>query len=45
VLPGAVDALERWSASVDLFARLALGLTLVAAFIHFSLNVPTRCSS
>ena len=29
VLPGAVDALERWSTSVDLFARLATDLTVV----------------
>jgi 1-acyl-sn-glycerol-3-phosphate acyltransferase len=29
VLPGAVEALERWSTSVDLFARLAPDLTVV----------------
>ncbi len=29
VLPGAVEALERWSTSVDLFARLAPELTVV----------------
>ena len=29
VLPGAVEALERWSTSVDLFARLAPNLTVV----------------
>jgi hypothetical protein len=29
VLPGAVEALERWSTSVELFARLAPDLTIV----------------
>ena len=29
VLPGAVEALERWSTSVDLFARLTPNLTIV----------------
>jgi putative hemolysin len=33
VLPGAVEALERWSASVDLFARLAPGLTVVPVVV------------
>lgn len=33
VLPGAVEALERWSASVDLFARLVPGLTVVPAIV------------
>lgn len=33
VLPGAVEALGRWSASVDLFARLAPGLTVVPVVV------------
>ena len=33
VLPGAVEALERWSASVNLFARLAPGLTVVPVVV------------
>ncbi len=33
VLPGAVEALEQWSASVDVFARLAPGLTVVPAVV------------
>ncbi len=33
VVPGAVEALERWSASVDLFARLAPGLTVVPVVV------------
>ena len=33
VLPGAVEALERWSASVGLFARLVPGLTVVPAIV------------
>ncbi len=33
VLPGAVEALERWSASVDLFARIVPGLTIVPAIV------------
>jgi hypothetical protein len=33
VLPGALETLERWSASVDLFARLAPGLTIVPAVV------------
>ncbi len=33
VLPGAVEALEHWSASVDLFAPLAPGLTVVPAVV------------
>ena len=33
VLPGAVEALERWSGSLDLFARLVPGLTVVPAVV------------
>jgi hypothetical protein len=33
VLPGAVEALMRWSGSVDLFARLVPGLTVVPAAV------------
>lgn len=33
VLPGAVEALERWSESVDLFARLVPDLTVIPAII------------
>jgi 1-acyl-sn-glycerol-3-phosphate acyltransferase len=33
VLPGAVEALEHWSASVDLFVRLVPGLTVVPAVV------------
>jgi hypothetical protein len=33
VLPGARDALERWSESLDLFARLVPGLTVVPAVV------------
>ncbi len=33
VLPGAVEALERWSESLDLFARLVQGLTVVPAIV------------
>ena len=33
VLPGAVKALERWSESLDLFARLVPGLTVVPAAV------------
>jgi 1-acyl-sn-glycerol-3-phosphate acyltransferase len=33
VLPGAVEALDRWSSSVDLFARLTPGLTIVPAVV------------
>lgn len=33
VLPGAVEALERWSESLDLFARLVPGLTVVPAVV------------
>jgi Acyltransferase len=33
VLPGAIEALERWSASLDLFARLVPGLTIVPAIV------------
>lgn len=33
VLPGAVEALGRWSGSVELFARLAPGLTVVPAVV------------
>ena len=33
VLPGAVEALERWSESLDLFARLVPGLTVVPAIV------------
>ncbi len=33
VLPGAVEALGRWSASVDLFARLVPGLAVVPAIV------------
>ena len=33
VLPGAAEALERWSASVGLFARLVPGLTVVPAIV------------
>lgn len=33
VLPGAVEALGRWSASVDLFARLVPGLAVVPAVV------------
>lgn len=33
VLPGAVEALERWSGSVDLFARLVPGLAVVPAVV------------
>jgi hypothetical protein len=33
VLPGAIKALERWSASVDLFTRLVPGLTIVPALV------------
>ncbi|MBA2443490.1 MAG: 1-acyl-sn-glycerol-3-phosphate acyltransferase [Rubrobacter sp.] len=33
VLPGATEALGRWSASVDLFARLAPELTIVPAIV------------
>lgn len=33
VLPGAVEALERWSASVDLFARLMPDLAIVPAVV------------
>jgi putative hemolysin len=33
VLPGAVDALSRWSSSADLFARLAPGLTIVPVVV------------
>jgi putative hemolysin len=29
VLPGAIEALERWSESLDIFARLVPGLTVV----------------
>jgi Acyltransferase len=32
-LPGAVDALDRWSSSVDLFARLTPGLAIVPAVV------------
>ncbi len=32
-LPGAVEALDRWSASVDLFARLTPGLAIVPAVV------------
>ncbi len=33
VLPGAVEALEHWSKSLDLFARLVPGLTIVPAVV------------
>jgi hypothetical protein len=33
VLPGAVQALDRWSSSVDLFARLTPGLAIVPAVV------------
>jgi hypothetical protein len=33
VLPGAVESLERWSESLDLFARLVPGLTVVPAVV------------
>ena len=33
VLPGAIEALDRWSASVDLFTRLVPGLTVVPAIV------------
>ena len=33
VLPGAIKALERWSASVDLFTRLVPDLTIVPAVV------------
>jgi hypothetical protein len=33
VLPGAVEALRRWSGSLDLFARLVPGLTVVPAAV------------
>ena len=33
VLPGALQALERWSESLDLFARLVPGLTIVPAVV------------
>ena len=33
VLPGALEALERWSESLDLFARLVPGLTVVPAVV------------
>jgi 1-acyl-sn-glycerol-3-phosphate acyltransferase len=33
VLPGAIQALERWSESLDLFARLVPGLTIVPAVV------------
>src|SRR5215213_1782515 len=33
VLPGAVEALESWSESVDLFTRLVPGLTIVPAVV------------
>lgn len=33
VLPGAIESLERWSASVDLFSRLTPGLTVVPAVV------------
>lgn len=33
VLPGAAEALERWSGSIDLFARLVPGLTVVPAIV------------
>ena len=33
VLPGAVEALERWSESLDLFARLVPNLTIVPAVV------------
>ena len=33
VLPGATGALERWSGSLDLFARLVPGLTVVPAVV------------
>ncbi len=33
VLPGAIQALERWSESLDLFARLVPGLTVVPAVV------------
>ena len=33
VLPGAVEALERWSESLDFFARLVPGLTIVPAVV------------
>ncbi len=33
VLPGAVDALDRWSSSVDLFARLTPGLAIVPVVV------------
>ena len=33
VLPGAAGALERWSGSLDLFARLVAGLTVVPAVV------------
>jgi putative hemolysin len=33
VLPGAVEALDRWSASVDLFARLVPGLAVIPVII------------
>ena len=32
-LPGAVEALDRWSSSVDLFARLTPGLAIVPAVV------------
>lgn len=45
VLPGAVEALERWSPSVDLFARLVPGLTIIpvavsGVFSRFALRNP-----
>jgi hypothetical protein len=33
VLPGAVESLQRWSESLDLFARLVPGLTVVPAVV------------
>ena len=33
VLPGAVEALEQWSSSADLFARLTPGLTVVPVVV------------
>jgi hypothetical protein len=39
VLPGAAEALERWSESLDLFARLVPGLTVVPAIVSGVLSL------
>jgi hypothetical protein len=44
VLPGAQEALGRWSESLDLFARLVPGLTVVPAVVSGVLSPTALCN-